>query len=249
MKILYSISIFIIFTNINVCCQEVSIDTLFIEGSKKHDGIFTDKLMYPIVRTSKGYLIDSLINYDIRDKLTYGNYTDVPLKECLNLLVDDQLIYLDFEVLYNKNGVLSLRIDGEGCGAYCTNFSRYCNYFIETGKAIEIINIVDTNSKFKDLVYADKNEQYNQQKIELKERLTEPVIGLDEVEYNSIIEYYDDCEQSFKIEDFLITENYLEIIEECSLPNVIKSMTPIIDLKYNYKDIEQYLIFDFLKSK
>jgi hypothetical protein len=243
------IIILLTLSSVNIYSQAVTIDTLYLEGSKKHGGIFTDKLMYPIVRTSKSYLIDSLINYDIRNKLTYGDYADVPLKECLNLLVDDQLVYLGFEVLYNKNGVLSLRIDGEGCGAYCTNFSRYCNYFIETGKIIEIINIVDTNSTFKDLVYADKNEQYNLQKIELKERLTEPVIGFDKASYNSIIEYYYDCEQRLNLENFLITEDYLEIIEECSLPNVIKSMTPIIDLKYNYKDIEQYLLFDFLSSK
>jgi hypothetical protein len=75
------------------------------------------------------------------------------------------------------------------------------------------------------------------------------LIGFDKASYNSIIEYYYDCEQRLNLENFLITEDYLEIIEECSLPNVIKSMTPIIDLKYNYKDIEQYLLFDFLSSK
>lgn len=61
-------------------------------------------------------------------------------------------------------------------------------------------------------------------------------------EYNWVYEYYSKCKNNTDFEKFALYGDYLEVIEQCSLPNAIKNMTPHIELKYKYSEIENVLL-------
>ena len=219
--------------------QAVQIDTLLIPKKEKLTDFQADKLKFPIVKTTSRK-IDSLINFDLKNRLTNNEFEGLPIDATIIKWADDQLIFLNFEVTYNDNGILSLNISAEGCGAYCTGWTEYYNYSTITGELLTLNEIVDAE-KLKPKVIADKNNQYDEQRRELKKILLDKNSGLDNEGYEWALEYYNSCELAFELESFAIHKAYFEIIERCDLPNAIKSLTPVIELKYDYNDIREYL--------
>ncbi len=220
--------------------QHVEIDTFQLRSNHSFTDLKADKMIFPIIQTGHEK-IDSIINHDLKDKFTSKEYPNENLDSTLTKWAGDQVSYLDFEVSYNANGILSLNISTEGCGAYCTHWTKYFNYSIETGETLNISEIIDTTGAFRTKVYTDKETQYGQQKKELKELLNDPASGLDESTYEWALEYYQNCESSFDLETFAIYPDRLEIIERCNPPNAIKYLTPIITLKYIHAEYEEYL--------
>jgi len=219
--------------------QNTRIDTLIIPIFNQ----FTDtqiNLRFPIVKTGNKQN-DLLINLDIKNKLTDNEFPDQPIDTSIIRWAEDRVIFLDFKVTFNKNGILSLHIDAEGCGAYCTSWTEYLNYSTKTGKSLKLSEVVDTTGNFRTKIYADKDKQYDQQKIQLKTLLSDPEADFDEDSYNWTFEEYENCQNSFYLKSFALYPDHLEIIAKCYLPNVMKNLTPFIDLKYNYNDIKDYL--------
>lgn len=219
--------------------QKISVDTLFIPRTEKFSNIQSEKLKFPVIKTGN-LQVDKAINADLKNRFTNNEYPDLSTDSTL-LKWSDGIIYLDFEVTYIKNGLISFNISAEGCGAYCTAWTDYFTYNYITGKYVTIEEIVDTTGQFRNRVIADKDKQYKQQTAELKERLTDKETGFDKDTYEMVLEYYIDCLKSFHFKFYALHNDHLEVIENCYLPNVIKSMTPVIELNYKYSDIKEHL--------
>lgn len=219
--------------------QKISVDTLFIPRIEKFSNVQNQKLKFPIIRTGNPQ-IDNLINTDIKNRFTNNEYPDLSTDSTL-IKWADGIIYLDFQVPYIKNGLISLSISAEGCGAYCTGWTDYFTYNYVTGKYVTIDHIINTTGKFRNRVIADRKKQYEQQKKELKEMLIDKNAELDEDTYKWALEQYENCEKEFTFGSFTLHFDHLEIIEKCYLPNAIKNLTPIIELKYKYADIKEDL--------
>lgn len=219
--------------------QKISVDTLFIPRTEKFSNIQNEKLKFPVIKTGN-LQVDKAINTDLKNRFTKNEYPDLSTDSTL-LKWSDGIIYLDFEVTYIKNGLISLKISAEGCGAYCTAWTDYFTYNYITGPFLSIDQIIDTAGNFKSLVIADKDKQYEQQKTELKEMLLDKNAGLDEDTYKWALEQYENCDKEFTLNSFALHTDYLKIIEECYLPNAIKNLTPTIVLKYKYVDIKKDL--------
>ncbi len=232
--------IFLLTIGLNSFGQKISIDTLFLPKGEKFTQLQNDKLKFPLVKTGN-LKIDRLINKDLKNRFTNNEFPNSPTDSTLIKWADDQIIYLDFEVTYLKNGLISLNVSAEGCGAYCTSWTDYFTYSVTTGKYVTINEIIDTTGKFKNLVISDKDKKYDEQRIELKKMLLDKESGLDDDSYEWALEHYGNCDNSFELNSFALFSDHLEIIEKCYLPNAIKNLTPIIELKYNYVDISEYL--------
>lgn len=219
--------------------QTISVDTLFIPRTEKFSNEQNEKLKFPLVKTGNPQ-IDNSINTDIKNRFTNDEYPDLSVDSTL-IKWADGIIYLNFEVTYLKNGLLSLNITAEGCGAYCSTWTDYFTYNYLTGKHITIDEIIDTTGNFKNRVIADKNYQYVQQKKELNKMLLDKNAELDEDTYKWALEYYENCEKEFKLNSFALYSDYIEITENCDLPHAIRNLTPIIELKYKYADIKKEL--------
>ena len=231
--------ILVLFTTITFG-QSVEIDTFHLKKSTRFNDLQSDKMYFPIVRSSNKET-DALINNDLKNRFTRDQYPNEPIDSALTKWAGDQIVYLDFETTYNQNGILSIIISTEGCGAYCSYWTSYYNYSTVTGKWLNISEVVDTTSEFKSKVYKDKQVQYEEQKDELKKMLNEPESELDQSTYEWVLENYLDCEKNFDLETFVIYPDRLEIIADCYLPNAIKNLTPIIELQYKFPEIEEYL--------
>ena len=241
LKMTRILTILLIFVGTVAFGQGVQIDTLKLKQSERFNELKSDKMNFPIIRTGDE-IVDSIINFDMKNRFTSNEYPNEPLDSTLIKWVGDQIAYLDFEVTYNEKGTLSLHINAERCEAYCSSWTDYFNYSTISGEPLNISDIVDTTSEFKAQVYNDKESQYKQQKKELLDMLYIPESGLDITTYEWALELYQDCESSFDLESFALYPDQLEIIEFCYLPNAIKNLTPVIALKYNYAEIKKYLI-------
>ena len=220
--------------------QSVQIDTFRLNDHwQRNDNRFV-KMQFPIIR-SGDKKIDSLINNDLKNRFTGNQYSKDNLDSALTKWIADQIVYLNFEVTYNQNGILSFNVSAEGCTAYCTSWTDYFNYSTVNGRFLIISDIIDDLGKFHEKVMLDINLQYDNQKKELKELANDPNMEIDEPTYKWANNEYSKCQQNFKIESFAICSDYLEIIENCYLPNAIKNLTPIIELKYHFTDIKDNL--------
>lgn len=234
------ISSILLFFGLSSFGQNVSVDTLHLPKGERFAQLQSADFKFPIIRTVNKK-IESLINKDLINKFTHNEYPEQTPDSTLIKWADDQIISLDFEVTYLKNGLISLNISAEGCGAYCTSWTDYFTYSTFTGKYVTINEIVDTTGKFKYIVIADKNRQYEEQRIELKKLFLDKDSGLDEDSYKIALENYDNCDNSFELNSFALYSDHLEIIENCNLPHVMQNLTPIIELKYKYINIKKYL--------
>ncbi len=220
--------------------QSVQIDTFYLPENQKFEDLQYDKMQFPVVNSGNAN-IDSLINHSIKNQFTKNEFPHEPIDSTLLKWAGERIIYLDFEVTYNQNGILSLNITAEGCGAYCTRWTDFFNYSTNTGKSLDISNVVDTTGGFRGLVYKDKRKQYREEKRQLKAKLKDSLSGIDQTTYKKALKYYEKCENTFDLESFAIYPGHLEIIEQCYLPHVIKNLTPNLSLKYKNTEIKEYL--------
>jgi hypothetical protein len=220
--------------------QVVQIDTFRLAKSEHFKDIQSDQRNFPIVR-SVDKKIDSIINRDLKNRYTRNEYPDETINSTLTKWAGDQIVFLDFQVTYNQHGTLSINISAEGCGAYCTNWTDYFNYSTLNGKWLNISDVIDTTAELISRVNKDKEKQYAEQKRELKEMLEDVDSGLDQLTYEWALKNYEECEKNSDLESFSIYPDQLEIIENCNLPNAIKNLTPIIELKYHFSEIGEHL--------
>ncbi len=225
--------------------QEIKVDTLIITKIEDSTNIQNQKLKFPVLKTGN-LQIDTALNMDLKNRFTNNAYPDISSDSAL-IRFSEGIVYLDFEVTYIKNGLISLNINAESYGAYSTEWTEFFTYNYLTGQFVTIDQIIDTSGHFKSLVVNDKNIQYEQQKKELKELYLDKNDELHLWTYMVALELYESCEKKFTIKSFALHTDYLEIIENCSLPNIIKNLTPIIVLKYNYVDIKKDLKINSLE--
>lgn len=220
--------------------QSVQIDTFRLEKSERFKDFMSDKMYFPIVHSGNKE-IDSLINNDMRNRFTRNEYPNESLDSTLLKWAGDQIVFLDFKVTYNQNAILSINVSVEGCGAYCTNWTDYFNYSTQTGKWLDINSVIDSTGLFRKMIIEDKTKQYNKARLELKNAINEPDWGITKEEYNTALKYYNECDNTFMLNRFALYNDSIEIIEECWMPHVMRFLTPIIELKYEFLEIGEYL--------
>jgi len=240
LKMTKILTIILVFIGTIAFGQSAQIDTFRLEKSERFKDIQSDEMNFPVVRSGNKE-IDSLINTDLKNRFTDNEYPTDNLDSTLIKWTGDQIVFLDFQVTYNENGILSINVSAEGCGAYCTSWTDYFNYSTSNGEWLNISDVIDNSAEFKTRVDKDKKEQYAEQKRLLKEILNDQDSGIDESTYEWALENYEDCEKNSDLESFAIYHDCLEIIEDCYLPNAIKNLTPIIELKYYFSEIREEL--------
>ncbi|RYE57066.1 MAG: hypothetical protein EOP48_06640 [Sphingobacteriales bacterium] len=231
---------FLALNSLTVSAQSVSVDTLFVPTVETVSDFPSAVLKFPIIRTGST-LTDSLINRDLVDNFTHHEFPDLSPDSAIIKWTGGQIAFLDFEVTYNKNNLISLNISAEGCGAYCTRWTEYFTYSTSLGKRLSIDQVIDTLGYFKKCVLRDAKRQSDSNRIELKSYSQDKNGDIDEETYNWLLEYYDYCDNSFNLKTFALHPEHIEIIKHCYIPNVVKNLTPTFNLKYKYSDFSKQL--------
>ena len=233
-KILYAL--FFIAT---LCpAQEANIETINFKLSDKINPAANTDCSYPKIITGNKE-IDSVINQQLfhaitREELQASNY-----KESLNDWAKDGVVNLGYTVNYNNNGIISLNIDVESCGAYCEDHRDYYTFSLSTGKMLTIDDLINI-APLKDEIYKEKEQQYIKQRKTLKERSAKDP-ELDEKMYKTISDKYDECENSFEIKEFALYEDHIEIMQNCYFNYAWRALMPYISIKLELSEIKQHL--------
>ena len=220
--------------------QKIYVDTLKFRDGASLTAEQTTNFRFPIVKTGRRN-VDSLINRDLKNRFTDNEFPDLPADSALIQWADQGLVYVDFELSYLQNGLISLNIRAETCAAYCTSWTSYFNYSTVTGKYLTLGEIVDTTGALSTTFIADKRKRYAEQRAELKKMYLDKSSGLDGDTYQLALEHYAKCENTTNPGAFALFSDHLQIIEKCTFPNVMKNLTPAIELKYKYRDISKHL--------
>ncbi len=230
----------ILFTGFSAIGQSVLFDTFYLKSGGQFEELQTEPMRFPVVKTGNKK-VDSLINADIVLRFLDGEWKGEHPSQQLEEWAGEQIVYLDFDVTYNQWGVLSLNISAEGCGAYCSGWTKYFNYKIADGQRLEIGDVIDATGELLEVIRQDWSNQFLKYKEELREALNDPDGEVDEETYQFVLEEIEPCLQELRLDRFSIFPDRLLIIEHCSVPNSIKNLTPLIEISYPLKDISKYL--------
>lgn len=155
---------------------------------------------------------------------------------------DYGLINLSYEVTYKLNGILSMHIYAEGCGAHCSSWTTYFNFDLKTGKKITIDDLVieSKTDSFRKIVFADKIKALNSYKSGEIDNVTNNHI--DSATYHWVLEQVDsNCINTVEIDNFSLSGLMIEIIDPCEFPHAIRSQEPSYKLEYPLKSISSFL--------
>lgn len=220
--------------------QKFTIKEIKKVPNKKFDSSGDTAIVYPIIMT-KNPAIAKLINKKIRKDFFYLEDERLSLKETIDNGVNEGLVNLYYEIPVNNNGIFSLILFAEGCGAYCSSWNSYFNFDLNSGKSIAIGDLIDNNKldSFKKQVFADKIDSLNSYTKEEKNSIVSN--SIDSEDYKIIEGIVIECKKSVQIDQFILRNNEIEIIDPCDLPHVIQSQTPTYELKYKYRLINSIL--------
>ncbi|HZE84830.1 MAG TPA: hypothetical protein VE035_11015 [Puia sp.] len=198
-------------------------------------------IVYPVVVTGN-QVVNRLINDVIKKRLLYPENSKMTLREALRAMIRMRLTDLDYEVTYNKNGILSLKVGVHVEAAYPNYWNEYFNFDIRTGQCLATKDILMDNmiEPFKSKVFADKIDSLKSYK---QEELTKPLLNkeLDSETYHMATGIIDDCIATINIDNFSLTQQGIEIIDPCEFPHVIRGMEPTYELKYSFQFMYPYL--------
>lgn len=198
-------------------------------------------IVFPVVVT-KNSKIDNLINSQIKDEMFQPEASAQSLRSVIKERIDEGLIYLDYEVTFNQRRLLSFSIRAEGCGAHCSSWTTYFNFDLATGKRITINDLLQGSKidSFKSIVLVDKRNILSKYKADMLADFKNK--DVDSSTHDWAISQVDgNCMNSISIEEFSLTTERLEIINNCEFPYAIQSQQPLIELKYSYQNITKFL--------
>ena len=196
---------------------------------------------YPLVIISN-QVVSKLINDQIRDALFIEPDKKNSTKTELKKWIADGLTDMSYEISLNKNGLLSMTVNSQACGAYCSSSTVYLNFDLITGKRLKAEDlIIDGNLvQFKKIVFSDKQSALKKYKAEELKSLLDKEI--DSVDYQWAIEEVDsNCINQIDVEQFKLSVEEIQIMDECEFPHAIQAIEPDYELKYPLKQIKKFI--------
>ncbi|CAN5858413.1 hypothetical protein BH11BAC4_BH11BAC4_24110 [soil metagenome] len=197
-------------------------------------------IIYPIIVT-KNKQVEKIINDAIRSSVFEPEDLKKNQGQDLNAALETGLISLSYEVSFRRNGILSMNIFMEGCGAYCSSYTKYFNFDLRTGKTIGL----------KDIFKAGRLDSFSARVLEDKRKFLEAYLLEEEKNIPEIIDTSSfsiikekvttDCMKTVEMENFSLSKSAFEITDPCEFPHILRSQEPIYELKYSYKDLEQVM--------
>jgi hypothetical protein len=229
-----------------VCANGYAQKVDFKEIKLKPDSHFytTNKatIFYPVLE-SQNKKSDKSINAQILEKISGGNAESLSAKMFLiREIKNSGLTRLSYKITYNKNGILSMNIYQEGCGAYCSSWYTYFNFDLKTGNKITISDLLEDErvDSFRQIVSGEKAVAITKYKAEEKSNLEHNII--DSTTYDWAREQVDsNCSIIADIENFSLSDHGIEIIDNCEFPHAIKSLEPAYEFTYGLKCLSPFL--------
>jgi len=230
----------------NVTAQDISIKEIKLRPKPETFNTKDSTIVFPIIMT-KSTVVNKKINDKIKEEMLFLEDNKISTTTALTDRISEGLINMSYEITFKKNGILSMNIYSEGCGAHCSSWNTYFNFDLKTGDEISIEDIVDRSKldSLRKIIFTDKTRALEIYKKEQASSLSQN--PTDSSLYTWSIERADECMQALELDNFSLLELSLEIIDQCDFPHAIRSQTPTFELKYSYKSIAGFLKPQFLQ--
>ena len=222
--------------NGSVLTIKIISDTIIVKNIK-----IKKNIAFPSIITGKED-IDQKINTDLVNRHTDDEYPNMSADKVLTKWANEGIESVSYTVTYNHNDLISFFINTEACGAYCTSWTKYYTYSLETGEYLSIDRIIRLSEEFKNRIKQDRDQRYDIEITELEKLYKEHPEDLDSSTYSEIVEYYKGCKSDFEINDFLLYPEHLSVMEKCDLPHALNSFGLSFSLNYDYKEIKEGLL-------
>lgn len=157
------------------------------------------------------------------------------------------LIDVSYDVKLNSTQLLCLAISGEGCGAYCENFTHYYTYYLKTGARIKLEDILTaTGQKFVlDSMKSGKEAEIADQIASIKDSLkVERILSKpDEKQwYEEALEMYGYClthtnkyEPELEFMKYYFIEKKMHVIMERCSPHALRAVDDLDDFEFIFE--------------
>ena len=163
--------------------------------------------------------------------------------------MNSTLSELDYTFTLKGKDIISLRLSGMGCGAYCSSWNLYFNFDLLTGDLIKIEEVISKSELegFRNMVLKDELKALQQHKNELESYLTDKNPDAEDIKLAK--DYIDEnCDDQVNIKIFSLSPDGLEIIDDCEFPHFMRNLQPVYHLKYSYKQLDRVTNPDFTKK-
>lgn len=167
------------------------------------------------------------------------------------------LIDVTYKTVRNTSKLLCLELSGEGCGAYCENFTRYYTYDLTTGARLKLEQILTAAGQklVLDSVKSGKANEIRRHIVAIKDSLTKPSMLSrqdDKEYYTEALDMYEACltdtyEPELQHMRFYVTDNELHVILERCSAHVNRALDDLyeFDFVFDLKKMEAVFSKEF----
>jgi hypothetical protein len=215
-----------------VLCQKISVRSVTVQSSPH------SVLVYPIVHYKDARTAQAI--NDAIEKEVFGEVDRTKKVQARIKDLGESMYSLDYSISYNDLYLLSFSIYIEACGAYCSSYTRYFNFDLNTGKSLSTDDLLlpALSNQFK--------KQLNERIIkslakEKSDALTRTRQNEDSATRNWVIEEFDECIRRVSTGNFAIHADKLEFVYDCSFPHAIRAFEPANTFSYSIAQVQEYM--------
>ena len=226
----------------NTCyAQKASISNIILRPDSHLSTNYNDSIKYPVVQVTNS-TVSHKINQSIRQEILLDEDQKKGIRDALHQAARQWLITLDYEMTYNNHRLLSMTIITEGMGAHPSTSYYYLNFDLITGSQIKGADLIKSEKleDFRKMVLSDKKDSLSEYLKEEQKMLRNKEIDSSDWEsINDIVQ--NNCLNTVDIDKFIISKDFLEVIDDCEFPHVILGLAPSYHLRYPIKSLNNFL--------
>ena len=233
--------ILFILSSINIFGQKAQVENLRYTATSVIDADI--EINYPLIRTVNN-TVDRILNNNLKNDLLSPGDPSVSMQTALIEKASiAHSLYIDFEITYNKNDIISIQFIEELCIANCDSATYSFVYSLRTGNSIVLSELLDTTALYQNMVKDDVELKYKEHIEYIRKSDPETFWNTVDKEYLNeyIIPSYETCKEEFNMNEFCLLENEIRIDAPCFFSRSERELRPDISLNYTFDSIKQYL--------
>ncbi len=234
-KIFIFLPIFFLILNFDVLSQTSSVVITPKKVNYARKGVERHRrfvsIRYPILSGA----LKPAVKTKLDNSISYWRNFETTLKESLS---ETWLSSLDYEVNYNKNGILHITLIMEGVGAYPSTSLANLVINLKTGERVKFTDIFKQDSLAKLAEMTDKKLQ--EEKREIYERIDEGDESQEDKKYLK-----EEVEKlKFTIEDldeFSVSDKGVTILYDAGFRHAIQALQPEGRYLFSYNELQPFI--------
>ncbi len=186
------------------------------------------EIRYPIVEGAR----NAAVKRRLESAIDYWRVFDTSLKEDWNEFI--WLDLMDYEVGYNKNGILDIELIRQGSAAYPDGFSRHIVVNTKTGRSVRV---ADAFTKIGELLVKLDEAQKKEIADQIEELKRDDEQAADS--FKSIVET--EVYGGDKFDEFSVSDTGVTFIYDYAFPHAVQALEPEGRYFFSWEELSPYI--------